>query len=284
MNEVSVKPLKPYQALILIHDSERVMVISDLHLGWEISLNREGFHFPAQMNRLLKKTFNLIRIYKPTDLIILGDLKHTVSGIEVEEWRDIPEFIESLTKRVSKITVIPGNHDGNISSLLPDEVTQAPVTGMVLWNQIGLFHGHSWPDPKLLGCTHLIMGHIHPVISFRDPSGLRVSRQVWVRTRCDGEKTAKSMLKHLNIKIDGDIREVFLRHFDTRLKSPSLIVLPSFNEVLGGVSVNVNVKERTNSFIGPILRSGCADIENAEIFLLDGTFLGKVKHLHALNY
>ncbi|MEM2876303.1 MAG: metallophosphoesterase, partial [Candidatus Bathyarchaeia archaeon] len=170
-----IKPLRPHQALILTQNSEKVMGISDLHLGWEISLNREGFHFPSQMKNLLKRILNLIKIYKPTSLIILGDVKHTVSGIEVEEWRDIPDFIEALIKDVPDIVVVPGNHDGNISSLLPDRVVQVPVTGLVLWGQIGLFHGHSWPDPKLLGCTHLIIGHVHPMISFRDPSGLRVS-------------------------------------------------------------------------------------------------------------
>ena len=31
--------------------------------------------------------------------------------------------------------------------------------------------------------------------------------------------------------------------------------------------------------IGPILRSGCVDLDNSEIYLLDGTYLGKLSHL-----
>ena len=287
MDKIDVRPLRPYQALVLTRGYERVIVISDLHLGWEISLNREGFHFPTQMKRLLKKTLTLIKIAKPDSLIILGDLKHTVSGVEIEEWRDIPEFLEALKKKVNKIIVVPGNHDGNLSLLLPEGVTQAPVTGITLWDEIGLFHGHSWPDPKLLGCKHLIIGHIHPIISFRDPSGLRINRQVWIKAECDGEKLGESVLKHLGIKVDGDLKRVFQETFDLEVKSSSLIVLPSFNEVLGGIPINLEEngdKGRSGAFIGPILRSGCVDIMNAEVYLLDGTFLGKVKQLRSLNY
>ncbi|MCD6530269.1 metallophosphoesterase [Candidatus Bathyarchaeota archaeon] len=287
MDEVNVRPIRPYQALLLTKGYDRVIVISDLHLGWEITLNREGFHFPTQMKRLLKKTLTLIKIAKPDRVIILGDLKHTVSGVEVEEWRDIPEFLEALKKRVSDVTVVPGNHDGNLSLLLPDGVSQASATGITLWGEVGLFHGHSWPDPKLLGCKHLVMGHIHPIISFRDPSGLRINRQVWIKAECDGEKLGESVLRHLGIRIEKNVKHVFLENFDLEVRSSSLIILPSFNEVLGGIPINLKEnrdKRKSATFIGPILRSGCVNMMNAEVYLLDGTFLGKVRQLQALNY
>ena len=287
MDEVDIRPLRPYQALVLTKGYERVMVISDLHLGWEISLNREGFHFPTQMKRLLKKTLMLLRIAKPNSLIILGDLKHTVSGVEIEEWRDVPEFLESLKKKVDEITVIPGNHDGNLSLLLPEGVAQAPATGITLWDEIGLFHGHSWPDLKLLGCKHLIIGHVHPIISFRDPSGLRINRQVWIKAGCDGKKLGELVLKHLGVKVDEDLEYALRKTFNLNVKASSLIVLPSFNEILGGIPINLEEngdRRRSSTFIGPILRSRCVDVMNAEVYLLDGTFLGKVKQLRALNY
>lgn len=287
MDKIDVRPLRPYQALVLTRGYERVIVISDLHLGWEISLNREGFHFPTQMKRLLKKTLMLIKMAKPDSLIILGDLKHTISGVEIEEWKDIPEFLEALKKKVSEVTIVPGNHDGNLSLLLPEGVTQAPVTGITLWDEIGLFHGHSWPDPKLLRCKHLIIGHIHPIISFRDPSGLRINRQVWIKAECDGKKLGESVLKHLGVKVNRDLKQVFQETFDLEVKSSSLIVLPSFNEILGGIPINLEEngdKRGSGAFIGPILRSGCVDVRNAEVYLLDGTFLGKVRQLRALNY
>ncbi|MEM2876284.1 MAG: phosphoesterase, partial [Candidatus Bathyarchaeia archaeon] len=87
------------------------------------------------------------------------------------------------------------------------------------------------------------------------------------------------------IRDDRNLQDVFYRHFDVRLGSPSLIILPSFNEVLGGIPINLGREsEESNNFIGPILRSNHVDIENAEAYLLDGTFLGNIKQIQTLGF
>jgi hypothetical protein len=57
--------------------------------------------------------------------------------------------------------------------------------------------------------------------------------------------------------------------------------MPCFNEFLGGRAVNQKGKRR--KYIGPVLRSEAININEADVYFLDGTFLGTVKQLKALS-
>ena len=59
-------------------------------------------------------------------------------------------------------------------------------------------------------------------------------------------------------------------------KHIKLVVLPTFNELFGGTSVKNSAE---NMLLGPIFRNKIVDIEECEAYLLDGTFLGKVKEI-----
>jgi len=226
----------------------------------------------------------LIQSCKPTSLLFLGDVKHAIARVEMEEWRDIPDLFETLNKKVQNIQIIPGNHDGNLEPLLPQTVKILPPTGIALGN-VGLFHGHTWPAPDLLNCTNLITAHVHPTVAFRDPLGFRITRQVWVKAQCNNTKLAKSMLEHLRIKVDKNPIRSLQEHFKVKLKTPQIFIMPSFNDYLGGQAINQKSLGKSSSskaFIGPILRSRSVDIDNAEVHLLDGTFLGTINHLKSL--
>ncbi len=133
---------------------------------------------------------------------MLGDVKDAITKVSIEEWKDIPEFFEDINKQVSEIQVILGNHDGNLEPLLPEEVKIIPASG-TSFGDVGLFHGHAWPAPELLTCRSLLTGHVHPTVAICDPMGLRMTRQVFVKVPCNGEKLAKSLLNYLDKK--GDI-------------------------------------------------------------------------------
>ncbi len=284
-NVSHLKPVSPFAALLLRRKSERVVVIGDLHIGWEVTLARQGIHVPSQTSKLLERTIQVIDVCKPNKLILLGDVKHTVARVEMEEWRDVPDFFEKISKLVSDIEVVPGNHDGNLEPLTPSNVKILQSTGTILWNSIGIFHGHAWPSPELLACDSLIMGHLHPVVMFKDVLGFRIMRQVWVKAKCDSEKLARSLFKHLNIAVEGSIADELKRRFNVRLRNPDCIIMPSFNDFLGGQAINRKViggsKESRAEYIGPVLRSGSVDLDNAEVYLLDGTFLGEIENLRS---
>ena len=281
----SIKPINPYPALLLQKKTERILVVADLHIGWEVALAQKGVHVPSQTPKILDKLLQLIELCDPMSLIFLGDVKHTIAKVEMEEWRDIPDFFDTLSRKVSDIQIVPGNHDGNLEPLLPVTVKILPSTGVVLGN-VGLFHGHAWPAPELLGCRNLITGHVHPMVAFRDPMGFRITRQVWVKAECDGARLAKSLLEHLGIKVNADPTALLRDRFGVKLRASQFFIMPSFNEFLGGQPVNrksIGKDARSRVFIGPVLRSGSININDAETYLLDGTFLGTVNQLKTLS-
>jgi metallophosphoesterase superfamily enzyme len=65
-----------------------------------------------------------------------------------------------------------------------------------------------------------------------------------------------------------------------KAKSPKLIIMPAFNDILGGLPLN----RLGTSRMGPILRSGSLDTANSEVYLLDGTFLGKLRSIRDLDF
>jgi uncharacterized protein len=277
-------PLPPYPAALLKSRGTRLMTIADLHLGWEMSLSGEGIHVPSQTPKLLKKLIDLISEYRPNEILVLGDVKHTVATAEKMEWRDVPDFFSALRNHVQRISIIRGNHDGNLEPLLPDGITVLPATG-VAFDDVGFFHGHQWPSPALLKCKTLVMGHVHPVVVFRDPAGFRVTRQVWVKADCDGGRLSKVLLQKHRIKVGTSAEETFRAYYGTKPKTSQLFIMPSFNDFLGGRPLNERRPSgsKAEMVTGPVLRSEAVDMRAAEAYLLDGTLLGTIEQLRALS-
>jgi putative SbcD/Mre11-related phosphoesterase len=280
-----ITPLPPHPAALMKTQKTRTMVIADLHIGWEMSLSKKGIHVPTQMPKLLKRLTSLISTYKPEKLLILGDVKHTVATAEIGEWHDVPDFFSVLKNQMQGISIIRGNHDGNLEPLLPENIKILPSTGITM-GEIGFFHGHRWPSPTLLKCRTLVMGHIHPVVAFRDPAGFRITRQVWVKANCNGTQLAETLLRKNKIKIEGTPEKTLLKHYKIKARTSQIFIMPSFNDLLGGRPLNerrfggTSGTERT---VGPVLRSETVDMRSAETYLLDGTFLGTLDQLKTLS-
>lgn len=264
-------PLIPYPAALIKTEKNKTLVITDLHIGWEMTLQKRGIHIPTQTLKILNKLKNLIVNFKPTQILILGDIKHTVTTAEISEWKDIPFFFNELKRIIKKIIIIRGNHDGNLTPLLPDDI-KSYTTSLII-DGIGFFHGHSWPHTSILKCNSLVMGHVHPVVTYRDPAGFRITQQVWIKAKCNTTQLKKILQKKRRNKKNIEKKIVNSKN---NLKTTYLYIMPSFNDFLGGKPINEMKKEQIR---GPMLRTEAVDIGNAEIYLLDGTLLGKIKNL-----
>jgi uncharacterized protein len=276
--------LMPYPAALIKEENKKTLIIADPHLGWEMALQEKGIHVPSQTPKLLKRLVELLAEYKPDALLIVGDVKYTVVASEPGEWRDIPDFFSDVKKYVSEVGIVRGNHDGNLEPMLPENVTMHPASGVVV-GDVGLFHGHTWPSPALLGCKTLVMGHLHPVVVFRDPAGFKINRQVWMRVDCNSEAFAKNLLQKHHVKIVGTVEETLHKHYSVHLQTSELFIMPSFNDFLGGRSVNETKPRKelgAEALIGPVLRSDAVDVDASELYLLDGTFLGTLTQLRNL--
>jgi putative SbcD/Mre11-related phosphoesterase len=280
---LSLNPAVPYPVLLLASGTERSLIFGDLHMGWEASLAEQGLHIPSQASKLLERLKTIIKETDPTRLIVLGDIKHTVTKVGLMEWRDIPAFFEALFEIVRRIDVIPGNHDGNLEALVPRGVNIHPVSGLTVDHEVGIIHGHAWPKPEILGCNTIVMGHLHPMITLTDTLGFSTTYQVWLRAASDGEVLAQHLLKHLGIRSESNVRASMKERFNVDLTDPYCIFLPSFNSLLSGQILNKVSRELRlgESYTGPLLRSNGIRIMDADVYLIDGIYLGKLKVLPA---
>jgi putative SbcD/Mre11-related phosphoesterase len=279
-----LKLLIPRPAALIKSGKAKTLVIADPHLGWEMALQSRGIHVPSQTSRLLQQLVIVISKYKPDALLILGDVKNTVVTAKSGEWHDIPEFFTALEDYVKDIAIVRGNHDANLEPLLPESVRLLPSTGTAVGN-VGFFHGHKWPSPALLKCRILVMGHLHPVVVFRDSAGFKITSQVWAKAKCDTTQLSKLLLQKQRIKIEGTPEETVEKYYEFKPKTCQLFIMPSFNDFLGGRPLNLTEPTRegkTRTMIGPVLRSEAVDLDNSEIYLLDGTYLGTLNQLRKI--
>jgi putative SbcD/Mre11-related phosphoesterase len=276
--------LLPQPSALVKTSKTKTLLIADPHLGWEMQLQEKGIHIPSQTPKILNKLTTIITKYKPDRLVILGDVKYTVVSHEFGERQDIPDFFNKLSGSINNIAVVRGNHDANLEPLLPDNIEFLPATGAVI-GDVGVFHGHKWPSPALLGCKTLVMGHLHPVVVFRDPTGCKITRQVWMKAKCDSEALAKILLQKNGIKNVGSVAETLKKNYNIKAKSTEIYIMPSFNDFLGGRPINETRPRKeigSEALIGPVLRSEAVDVDEAELYLLDGTFLGTLNQLRQL--
>ncbi len=276
--------LLPSPAILIETQKKKTLVIADPHIGWETALQERGIHVPSQTSKLLQKLVALLTEHKPNVLLILGDIKYTVVKAELGEWHDIPDFFNELQNYVGEIDIIRGNHDANLEPLLPENVKILPATGTTI-GDTGLLHGHKWPSPNLLKCKTLVMGHVHPVVVFRDPSGLKIIRQVWVKAHCNTEQLSRILLQKHRIKIESTANAALKKQYGFEPSTEDVLLMPSFNDFLGGRAINETriVKKGQATMIGPMLRSGVLDLDNADIYLLDGTYLGTLNQLRNMQ-
>jgi len=206
---------------------DRALVIADLHLGLEYELLANGINIPDQAERMVKRIRRLVKENRAKELIIIGDLKHTIAGVSWPEQEEISEFMGKLEK-LCPVTVVKGNHDGNIEQYVKKVYPPEGFDYHGYW----ILHGHANPPKRALKKT-IIMGHLHPSVEFKDSLGGRLSERVWIRT-------------------------------------PNVIVMPAFNELLGGVDVRVGI-------LGPMKKH--IDPKKAELYLLDGLHIGRMSEL-----
>jgi len=238
------------------------LVVADLHIGVEYGYYKSGIRIPSNTSSMLRGIEELIKLTRAKNLVLLGDVKHKVPGSTFQELREIPEFLVYLGKKTS-IDIVPGNHDSDLKNFLPEGVRLRPSRGFAKGN-FYFVHGHTWPSPEFMKTDYVIVGHEHPQIEFRDRLGYRFFEQVWMRAELDRNALRKKYKK-----------------IPTRL--PELIIMPKFNRLSGGISMNYPVSDidkahrYDSSGIGPLVRS--AKLKASKVYLLDGTFLGQLNAL-----
>ncbi len=231
--------------LLLVQGDERVLVAADLHLGLEHELWLGGVSIPSQTEKILASLLGFLEEIKPDRLLLLGDIKHNVPRTSWQEKREVPDFLRRLCDRAT-VEIVPGNHDSNLADMAPQGTRVRSSSGFVL-DGVGYFHGHTWPDERVLRADFLVTAHLHPAIRLWDPLGHSSSRPVWARARL----SSRAVQEHYGFERDSEI-----------------IIAPAFNHLCGGLPLNEPIEEKR----GPLL--SMAEWDEARLYLLDGTDLG----------
>ena len=246
--------------VVLVEKPIKTLLISDLHFGFEAEFADKGVRIPSQAWRLHDLMLELIEGTDAEKLIILGDLKHMVPLSSWIEWREMPEVLRTLKNMDVDLALIPGNHDGGIEHMLGDLVTIFSSKGVMLdaEKKIYLLHGHTWPSQEVLKADLIIMGHLHPMVSLRTDVGSVARRRTWLIFEGDKKILAEKLAakeKHGSIE---------------------LIVMPAFNPILTGLSVNALTPRDK---LWPLIRSGAFNLDSGEAITLNGERLGKIGFL-----
>jgi hypothetical protein len=223
---------------------EDYLVISDLHLGYEQSLNKDGIMIPRfQYPLIVERLEDIQKKSSCSNIIINGDLKHEFGQITRQEWNETQEFLEFLKANFDDIVLIKGNHD-NFTRFIAEKSDLQVEECFQIGDSL-ILHGDKIP-PYLdkTDAENLIIGHEHPCIGLRN-----------------GERVEK-------IKC----------YLVGRYKNWNLVVMPSFNFVTEGSDI---LQERPLSPFIKAIPGGDLEVyavENFEVF-----DFGKIKDITAVR-
>ncbi len=143
-------------------EQEKILILSDLHLGKTGHFRKSGIAIPhAVMKEDMQRLVDAIQFFKPVQLIIVGDMFHSVENKEHElflKWRNDLAHI--------KIMLVRGNHD-----IVPDEWYKSAAVEVVdkiyKKDSIAFVHKIEDADEIMLQSCYFFSGHIHPAVSIR---------------------------------------------------------------------------------------------------------------------
>jgi putative SbcD/Mre11-related phosphoesterase len=240
---VIVTRIIPGEPALLLDGKKRHLIVTDLHIGFESSLTENKIFVGKNttLKESVEKIFSIIDSQNPHYVILLGDIKSGISRILKNEWTEIPQFLKKISEKADVI-LIPGNHDANISRLVPAGITMTSSMGTVLENML-LTHGHAMPSENFSHVDKIVMGHVHPV--FFDEDSILNGQRVWVSIKTKKENIFPSGSGELEITI-----------------------VPSFNRYFYATK-----KKQYKKSISPIIEK-VKNSSTARIATLDGTIIG----------
>ena len=217
---------------LMLEDAMRYLVITDLHIGFENTLAINDIYVEPTtiVQETLSELRSIIKSEKPNSLILLGDIKSGIDSISKIEWQAVPLFF-NITKEIDTI-LIPGNHDGNLQKMLPENVRISSSSGIVIKDTL-LTHGHTMPSENLSYVNKIIMGHVHPTF-FREGSVLNGQR-VWVSLKTE----KNNIFPSLNGEIEIIIVPTFNRYFYASHKKYKKSISPILERVKKSYSAKI---------------------------------------------
>jgi len=220
----------------LFFPKEKILVIGDLHLGYEESLRQKGLEMPLgqfeEMQAELEKTLNYIKARYGSmgelRIIFLGDVKHHF-GYLASEKNDVKELLSFLRKKgvdENRVIFVRGNHEKNDKS--------GKYADYYIVKDIAFIHGNREFLEVYSGDINLVvMGHLHPTVTLSD---------------------------EMKVK-----REKYKCFLAGKFKNKNFVVVPSFLSITEGVSANEFDDERAGGYDFSVIPQ--KELENFKVFV-----------------
>ena len=207
---------------------ERILIINDLHIGYEEALQQRGILVPRfQTKEIMELLEKMVGEVKPIKIILNGDVKHEFGKALKQEWREVMEVIDFLQKSGMEVIIVRGNHDPILAPII--ERRGVKIVKEYRVRDILVVHGDKIVDVSK-EVKRIIVGHEHPAITIRE-GGKREKYKCFLRGKWRG-------------------REV--------------IAVPSFNPLLEGTDV---LKENVLSpFLEEVMKFEVYVVSRGEVF------------------
>jgi len=224
-----------------------ILAVGDLHLGFEHMLRRTAVGLPESQTeetiKNLKEIFSKINAkgYKIKKIVFLGDIKHYF-GFQYREKQHFNQILDFLKQKFEDkdIILIKGNHDKM-------DYSGKRMKNYYINGGICFTHGHmEFPQIYSEKVKIIVIGHTHPSVVISEKKGVK--------------------------------REKFKCFLVGKLYGKKMIILPSFFNIIEGMSVN-EYKEDYNKYFSIVPKT---EILNSEVFVIgkDGIYdFGKVRDL-----
>lgn len=188
------------------------LVIADLHIGYEKVLRERGYTIPHQSKNFVERIKRIGDKTNTNKLILLGDVKHNIPHITLEEIFEVKRFLKAISELFDEIVIVKGNHDGNIEKLI--SMKNIVVVSELKMDDVIFIHGHKYPSEAILKSKLIVMAHTHPTLKLKDKSGVTHKYPCW---------------------IVGEVEINKLKRYKSNRKV-KVIIMPSFNPLVSGYS------------------------------------------------
>lgn len=218
----------------LYFKKEKILALSDFHLGYEAELRKKGIFIPsyqfADTRKRLEKIFEVLKQKnkKIKTIVITGDLRHEFGAVSRQEYFDVKEILDFMKKNSKKVVLLKGNHEtmhNYIKKLVP-------VKNYFLVKKIAFLHGDKIPtDEKVLSRKIFVIGHEHPAIKLADAVS---SEKVKCFMKGKWKNRLLLVLPSFNLITEGTnvLSEKLLSPFLKNINDFEVFVVPEQNKAL----------------------------------------------------
>ena len=153
--------------LSLFLKKHNTLILSDLHIGYEESLNDKGVLVPrVQFKQMYTRLKTILEENKFREVIITGDLKHEFGIINDTEWKNTLRLIDLILEHCEKLILIKGNHDITLKYIANKRSIE--LVEYVKIDDILICHGDNILKEAMKDSKIIIIGHEHPAVGLRE--------------------------------------------------------------------------------------------------------------------